>query len=340
MTLQLPIEEYFRYHPPTTPERIALHERVNRESLEIYQTILGFNRKCNSGDFKAIEEKCKRLIIDCLGDGNSPFKNGAKIALQELKEASTDGYGQSDWLEPDRIDEDILTFILQFQMFLNQGITVDELKRQQLAEGMAAVTTEDIAQIFEMHGETVRPEAIDPRSFHRDYQGSTPMVGGMVSGSPEAMEKLKQSLACHEDANRVFAVSANYLADDEYLEQFDLAIALSLHNGIWDVGIAGSDGEVEFESTGNASPIAALSNLYATLKGIEFAELKNSSGEVCSTSIKSISVDTDAIHKYGDFIDAYGNTIADIDANGLSHRDRLIADLIATEDDEQIGGGT
>ena len=30
-----PLEEYFRYHPPQTPERIQAHERVNKASFDV-----------------------------------------------------------------------------------------------------------------------------------------------------------------------------------------------------------------------------------------------------------------------------------------------------------------
>ena len=39
ITMSLPIEEYFKYHPPTTPERIAAHNAVNEAALTFAKTV-------------------------------------------------------------------------------------------------------------------------------------------------------------------------------------------------------------------------------------------------------------------------------------------------------------
>ena len=39
LTMSLPIEEYFKYHPPTTPERIAAHNAVNEAALTFAKTV-------------------------------------------------------------------------------------------------------------------------------------------------------------------------------------------------------------------------------------------------------------------------------------------------------------
>ena len=37
--MSLPIEDYFKYHPPTTPERIAAHNTVNEAALTFAKTV-------------------------------------------------------------------------------------------------------------------------------------------------------------------------------------------------------------------------------------------------------------------------------------------------------------
>lgn len=130
--MQLPIEEYFKYHPPTTPERIALHDRVNRESLEICKDLIALDPiRCGSDDILKIKDRADKLIVEICVD--SSCNNWAFDAIAQAQQAAilATRVGRSTT---------ILMHVQQFRMFLNQGITVDELKRKQLAEGMAAVT--------------------------------------------------------------------------------------------------------------------------------------------------------------------------------------------------------
>lgn len=39
--MEIPIEEYFRYHPPTTNERIEAHKVVNEAALHFAQVVQG-----------------------------------------------------------------------------------------------------------------------------------------------------------------------------------------------------------------------------------------------------------------------------------------------------------
>jgi hypothetical protein len=74
----IPIEEYFRYHPPQTAERKASHEAINTAALD-FAKIIEANVK---------DEDCSKM---------------AYFAVQQAR------------------------------MLANQGITVDEIRRQ--AEG-------------------------------------------------------------------------------------------------------------------------------------------------------------------------------------------------------------
>ncbi len=237
--MQLPLEEYFKYHPPTTPERIALHERVNRDSLEICRAFIAAT---NTVEILAIRDAAILLADEVCHDGTC--LDWAKEAIQTaVRCASIDPIGRQG-----HRTTSILMHVQQFRMFLNQGVTVDELKQKQ-------------------------------------YDG----------------------INLTFDGDRWCALIGENLQ----------------------VGIAG----------GGKDPLAALSDLYVTLKGIEFTELKNSSGDIYSTSIKSIEFDPEREDKYRPFINAWGNAIANLDANGLRDRDTLIAELAATEEFEAIEGG-
>lgn len=71
---KVPIDEYFKYHPPTTGQRKLNHDLVNHTALEFARLV----------DTIILDEDCK------------------KMALFSIQQA---------------------------RMFANQGITVDEIKR-------------------------------------------------------------------------------------------------------------------------------------------------------------------------------------------------------------------
>jgi hypothetical protein len=120
MTLELPIEEYFKYHPPTTPERIALHDRVNRESLEICKA---FIESKNDIEWLAIRGAAMLLADEVCHD--KTCNDWAKSAIEEASKIA------ASYLNKDIKAEAILMHIQQFRIFLNQGIVVDELKLNQ-----------------------------------------------------------------------------------------------------------------------------------------------------------------------------------------------------------------
>lgn len=54
--MNLPIEEYFRYHPPTTAERRRKHDRINSLALEFAKAI----------DVEVKDEDCKKMAMFAL----------------------------------------------------------------------------------------------------------------------------------------------------------------------------------------------------------------------------------------------------------------------------------
>ncbi len=115
MTLELPIEEYFKYHPPTTPKRIALHERVNRESLEICKALIEEEQHCT---WLCFRDAAILLAIDVCHD---------ETCLTWAKSAIERTIGAYSISNIDTRSTAILMNIQQFRMFLNQGITVVDI---------------------------------------------------------------------------------------------------------------------------------------------------------------------------------------------------------------------
>jgi hypothetical protein len=121
--LSLPIEKYFRYHPPNTPERKALHDRVNQESLELAKALIEISGQAAQSDKptkwqdyeSAWDEqttKARALALAVCKD--STCRAWANTAIEMITEYSNDPQG-------------IMMCVQQMRMFLNQGITIDEL---------------------------------------------------------------------------------------------------------------------------------------------------------------------------------------------------------------------
>ncbi|WP_310410554.1 hypothetical protein [Chamaesiphon sp. OTE_8_metabat_110] len=277
MALELPIEEYFKYHPPTTPERIALHDRANLESLTICKS---FVESQDYNEWLVFRDAAILLAQDVCQD---------KTCLDWAKSAVVKALSAYSIANTDSRSTAILMHIQQFRMFLNQGITVDELKR----------------------------------SSDSSVNEELPPVAGMPVGTLEAMSTPMQ--------NQEMKLK---IVDGEITDLKPLysGVHLTLDGDKWcaqtsenlQVGISGFGDD----------PIAALSDLYVNLRGIEFQELKNSSGHIYSTSIKSLAEPLGMSDNYRAFIEAYGSAIANLDANGLSDRETLIAELIAAAEDE------
>lgn len=70
---ELPIEEYFRYHPPTTIERKEKHEAVNQSALDFALLI----------DATIIDEDCKKMALFAVQQARMFANQG--ITVDELK---------------------------------------------------------------------------------------------------------------------------------------------------------------------------------------------------------------------------------------------------------------
>lgn len=110
----IPLEEYFRYHPPTTEERKAKHNEVNDTCLEVAkaltQPFLSYAEiHAGIGKLKALAQIVKDET--CL--------KWANWSIQSVWAVVKDGDGDT---------EGVVMHIQQVRMFLNQGITIDELR--------------------------------------------------------------------------------------------------------------------------------------------------------------------------------------------------------------------
>ncbi len=383
--MQLSIEEYFKYHPPTTPERIALHDRVNRDTLEICKAFIA-----SKNDVEALairdaaillaDEVC--LDLSCNDWAKGSIKEALKIA--------------ASYLNKDVKAEAILMHVQQFRMFLNQGITVDELKRQKLAASLAAVTTEHIAEIFRIHGESVpesncsmaqnktinfdivqnrftvyltRFEELCLEKYRRgelsdstlaqawsktfedteqilnivDYENHPDPIDRYRSGE-WAIDLLARELDLTIfDTNKVldniFGKFKPIMSDDEIANMKPIykGIHLTLDGDKW-CALVGQDLQVGIAGFGD-DPIAALSDLYAKLQGLEFVELGNGD-EIYSTTMKQrVSINTKETQA---FVDVYGKALFIRSIEGFTNREILIADWVGDilpDDEEEIGGG-
>lgn len=113
--LQLPIEEYFRYHPPETEERKAKHATVNDMTLQYCQGLLAWPR---GGDLEFCRASIENVVqITCKDEVCAKW---AMDAIARAYHCST----QKD-------EEGVLMNVQQARMFLNQGITIDELVAKQ-----------------------------------------------------------------------------------------------------------------------------------------------------------------------------------------------------------------
>jgi hypothetical protein len=110
----LPIEEYFRYHPPNTIERKTKHEQVNNITLEIAKQLIDLPRGTKIGEIERICDELRKFVRSICADSTCQ-----KWANKAIIEASMGARMRND--------ERILMNIQQCRMFLNQGIVVDEL---------------------------------------------------------------------------------------------------------------------------------------------------------------------------------------------------------------------
>lgn len=113
--LQLPIEEYFRYHPPETEERKARHSVVNEGSLQYCQVLLTWPR---GEDLESTRKAMENIAILVCKDMTCFKWAMDAIARAYHSSCQKDATG-------------VLMNVQQARMFLNQGITIDELVAKQ-----------------------------------------------------------------------------------------------------------------------------------------------------------------------------------------------------------------
>jgi hypothetical protein len=119
MNDRLSIEEYFKYHPPLTEKRKAIHNSINESALEFakratyaedFEDVL----RANVIDPSTLQMAIASLkIADRLRDGGS-FESAILQLPFLLKGVSR--------------EELFLFFVQQARMFANQGATIDELR--------------------------------------------------------------------------------------------------------------------------------------------------------------------------------------------------------------------
>ena len=71
--MNLPIEEYFKYHPPTTDERKWAHDAVNMAALDFAKII----------ETRVQDEDCKKMAFFAIQQARMFANQG--ITIDELK---------------------------------------------------------------------------------------------------------------------------------------------------------------------------------------------------------------------------------------------------------------
>lgn len=133
MNLRFPLEEYFRYHPPTTPERVALHARVNTMALECCKELfeaIDYNGEPSDLDPKRVESHRK---VRRIGLAVSAVTK-ALIEIEEITQDQTcitwarNALHSAEVYACGQYKEGVLMAVQQCRMFLNQGVTMDSLE--------------------------------------------------------------------------------------------------------------------------------------------------------------------------------------------------------------------
>ncbi|MGL5922126.1 Acb2/Tad1 domain-containing protein [Chroococcidiopsis sp.] len=75
--MDLPIEEYFRYHPPGTAERKRKHDLINQLSMEFAKAL----------SLEIVDEDCKKMALFALQQCRMFANQG--ITVDELKQFRT-----------------------------------------------------------------------------------------------------------------------------------------------------------------------------------------------------------------------------------------------------------
>lgn len=128
MKLKFDLEEYFKYHPPTTPERVALHSKVNEMALECCEEL-----------FKAIDYEDESLDAGLLEMNRIQMTSSAVAKLLIEMDALAQDRVCATWARNalhsaevyacGQYKEGVLMAIQQCRNILNQGVTMDSLEQ-------------------------------------------------------------------------------------------------------------------------------------------------------------------------------------------------------------------
>lgn len=116
--LEVPLEEYFRYHPPQSKERIAKHDAINKAALGFAKATLkpaGFSESMAIDNAEYWFDRCCATALEVCSSGwlQENALNEFSCALAEMEDAG-----------PSRV---IFSHIQQGRMFVNQAITIEEI---------------------------------------------------------------------------------------------------------------------------------------------------------------------------------------------------------------------
>jgi len=121
--LRLPIQEYFKYHPPTTEERKRLHNSANELTLKLCLDLDRVYGDAANGyepiPRNELDEMSDQLTLSFTGlTSDQDCLNWASHSLDTMFiSLNSQGFGSTE----------ILMYCEQIRMFLNQGITIDDV---------------------------------------------------------------------------------------------------------------------------------------------------------------------------------------------------------------------
>jgi len=108
--LGIPLSDWFKYHPPTTEDRKAKHEAVNRLSFVLASSI----------DSMGWDEISKEAIAQIIGLFDSPAKESTVKVTEWI-------LNLHDQLKAESNPENKMMLIQQIRMFANQAVTFESL---------------------------------------------------------------------------------------------------------------------------------------------------------------------------------------------------------------------
>lgn len=108
--LDIPLSDWFKYHPPTTESRKAKHEAVNNLSLALAKSI-----GCMGWD-----EISKSAIAQIIGLFDAPTKESTVKVIEWI-------LNLYDQLKTEPNPDNKMMLIQQIRMFANQAVTFESL---------------------------------------------------------------------------------------------------------------------------------------------------------------------------------------------------------------------